>query len=175
MKRADKVASIEALKDKFENNEFFYLTDSSELTVETINKLRSLCYEKGVEMKVVKNTLVIKALENEPEEKGYKALFDSLKGPTTILFSDTANVPARIMEEFRKSHDKPVLKAAYIDSDVYVGDDQLKVLAALKSKDEMVGEIITLLQSPIKNVISGLQSGSSTLAGLVKALQEREA
>ena len=175
MNKAEKAASIEALKDKFNNNEFFYITDSSELTVEKVNKLRSLCFEKGVEMKVAKNTLIIKALESEPEDKGYKALFDSLKGPTTLLFSDTANLPARVMEEFRKENDKPVLKAAYIDSDVYVGDDQIKALASLKSKDELVGEIITLLQSPIQNVTSALKSGSTTLAGLIKTLQEREA
>ncbi len=175
MNRAEKTASIEALKDKFKNNDFFYITDSSELTVESINKLRSLCFEQGVEMKVAKNTLIIKALESDSDGKNYQELFDALKGPTTLLFSDTANVPARILKEFRKDHDKPVLKAAYIDSDVYVGDDQLKILSALKSKDELVGEIITLLQSPIQSVTSALKSGSTTLAGLIKTLQEREA
>ena len=173
MTRAEKTTAIAELKEKFSNNSFFYLTDSSTLTVEQVNKLRGLCYEKGVEMKVVKNTLAKKALEDAPEDKGYSALFDSLKGPTAIMFTETANVPARIIEEFRKSYAKPTIKAAYIDTSVFVGDDQLKALAALKSKEELVGEIIGLLQSPAKNVISALKSGGSTIMGLLKALEER--
>lgn len=173
MTRAEKTTAIAELKEKFSNNSFFYLTDSSTLTVEQVNNLRRLCFEKGVEMKVVKNTLAIKALEDAPEEKGYAGLYDSLKGPTAIMFTETANVPAKIIEEFRKDHERPVLKAAYIDTSVYVGDDQVKALAALKSKEELIGEIITLLQSPAKNVISSLQSGGSTIMGLLKALEER--
>lgn len=174
MTRTEKTAAIAELKDKFSNSQFFYLTDSSTLTVEEVNELRGLCYKEGVEMKVIKNTLAIKALKDAPEEKGYEALYESLKGPTAIMFTDTANKPARIIEEFRKSHKRPIVKAAYIDTSVFVGDDQLKALAALKSKDELIGEVILLLQSPAKNVISSLKSGGSTLAGLMKALQERE-
>ncbi len=173
MTRAEKTAAIAELKEKFSNNSFFYLTDSSTLTVEQVNQLRGLCYEKGVEMKVVKNTLARKAMEDAPEEKGYSALFDSLKGPTAIMFTETANVPARIIEEFRKTNEKPLIKAAYIDTSVFVGDDQLKALAALKSKEELLGEVIGLLQSPVKNVLSSLQSGGSTIMGLLKALEER--
>ena len=173
MTRAEKTTAIAELKEKFSKNTFFYLTDSSTLTVEQVNKLRGLCFEKGVEMKVVKNTLAIKALEDSPEEKGYTALFDALKGPTAIMFTETANVPAKIIEEFRKDFEKPVLKAAYIDTSVFVGDDQLKALATLKSKEELIGEIIGLLQSPAKNVISSLQSGGSTIMGFLKALEER--
>lgn len=173
MKKADKTLVIEQLKEKFTDASFFYIADSSGLTVEDINKFRGMCYEKGVEMRVVKNTLVKKALEAVGEEKGYEELYDSLKGPTSIMFAEIANTPAKVIEEFRKSFDKPVLKAAYIDSGIYKGDDALKELAALKSKEELIGEIILLLQSPAKNVISSLKSGGSTIAGLVKALQDR--
>lgn len=177
MTRAEKTAAIEELKDKFSNSSFFYLTDSSTLTVEQVSKLRRMCFEKGVEMKVVKNTLAQKALESAPEERGYSALFDSLKGPTAIMFTETANTPARIIDEFLKEDDnleKPEIKAAYIDTAVYIGHDQIKVLKSLKSKEELIGEIITILQSPAKTVISSLQSGGATLSGLLKALGERE-
>ena len=173
MNKVEKTEAIEQLKEKFSNSSFFYLTDSSTLTVEQVNKLRGLCYEKGVEMKVVKNTLVKKAFEALPEDLNLGGLNDVLKGPTAVMFTETANVPARIIKEFRKTSERPVLKAAYIDTDIYVGDDQIDALASLKSKEELVGEIITILQSPAKNVIGALQSGGSTIAGLVKALQER--
>ena len=175
MTRAEKAATIEDLKDKFSNSSFFYLTDSSTLTVEQINKLRGLFFEKGIEMRVVKNTLAKKALESFPDEKGYADLFDSLKGPTAVLFTEVANAPARVIKEFRgKDDEKPALKAAYIDTSVFVGDDQLEALSNLKSKDELLGEVITLLQSPVKNVLGALQSGGNTLSGLLKALGERE-
>lgn len=175
MTRADKTTAIEELKEKFSNSSFFYLTDSSTLTVEQVNKLRRACFEKGVEMKVVKNTLAIKALEDAPEEKGYKDLLETLKGPTAIMFTDTANVPAKIIKDFRDTDERPIIKAAYIDTAVYVGDDQIDALAALKSKEELIGEIVALLQSPAKNVISALKSSGSTIAGLLKSLEERAA
>ena len=175
MTKAQKTALIADLKQKFSESSFFYITDSSTLTVEQVNKLRALCYEKGVEMKVVKNTLAIKALEENAEEKNYTPLFDALKGPTAIMFAETGNVPAKVIKEFRKTSERPVLKAAYIDSDIFVGDDQVEALANLKSKEDLIGDIILLLQSPIKNVLGSLQSGGNTIAGLVKALQEREA
>jgi len=173
MTREEKAALVTELKNKFDTSQFFYVTDSSTLTVEQTTQLRQLCFDKGVEMKVVKNTLVKKALETFPEEKGYAPLYDSLKGPTALMFTETSNSPAKIIKEFRKSSDKPVLKAAYIDSDVYIGDDQVEALSELKSKEELIAEIIALLQSPAKNVISALKSGGSTIAGLVKALEER--
>lgn len=175
MTKAEKTALIADLKQKFSESSFFYITDSSTLTVEQVNKLRALCYEKGVEMKVVKNTLAIKALEENAEEKNYTPLFDALKGPTAIMFAETGNVPAKVIKEFRETAERPVLKAAYIDSDVFIGDDQIEALASLKSKEDLIGDIILLLQSPIKNVVGSLQSGGNTIAGLVKALQEREA
>jgi len=173
MTKADKTAAIEALKEKFENNAYFYLADSSTLTVDQVNKFRRLCFEKGIEMRVVKNTLVRKALEAAPADKNYKELYDALKGPTAVLFTETANAPARIIKEFRESNEKPALKAAYIDAAVFLGDDQLEALTKLKSKEELLGEIIGLLQSPAKNVLSALNSGGQTIMGLLKALEER--
>ena len=173
MTRSEKTAAIEALKEKFSNSDFFYLTDSSKLTVGQVNKLRSLCFNKGIEMQVVKNTLAKKALESLDTEKGYEPLFDVLKGPTALMFTDVANDPAKVIKEFRGKGERPVLKAAYIDQDVYIGDDQLEALVNLKSKEDLIGEIISLLQSPMKNVIGSLQSGGNTIAGLVKALQEK--
>jgi large subunit ribosomal protein L10 len=126
-------------------------------------------------MKVVKNTLAQKALESFPEELNYDALYESLKGPTAILFTETANMPAKVLKEFRKESEKPVLKAAYIETAVYVGDDQIDSLAKLKSKEELIGDVIALLQSPAKTVISSLQSGGQTISGLLKALEERAA
>lgn len=174
MTKTEKTATIEALKEKFDNQSFFYLADASTLTVEQVNNFRRLCHEKGVEMKVVKNTLARKALEALPEDRNYSSLFDSLKGPTAILFTETANVPAKILKEFRETHERPVLKAAYIDTDVFTGDDQIAVLSKLKSKEDLIGEVIGLLQSPIKNVLGSLQSGGNTIMGLLKALEERE-
>jgi large subunit ribosomal protein L10 len=172
MTRAEKAAAVKVLKKKFKNNTFFYLTDSSALSVEQVNKLRGLCYEKGVEMKVIKNTLAVKALETFAEDRGFDKLYDSLKGPTAIMFSDNASTPAKIIKEFRKNHDRPVLKAAYIDTDVFVGDNHVEGLAALKSKEELVADVILLLESPIKSLIGALDSGA-TISGLLTALEER--
>jgi len=174
MTKSDKAAVIEELKGKFEEFDFFYITDSSTMTVEQVNNLRRKFFEKDVQMKVVKNTLAIKALQTADASKGYEGLFDSLKGPTALLFTKTANTPAKVIKEFRKGGgERPVVKAAYIDSGIFIGDDQLDALASLKSKEELLGEVISLLQSPAKNVISALKSGGSTIAGLVKALEER--
>jgi large subunit ribosomal protein L10 len=173
MTRTDKSSLINELKEKFENNSFFYVTDSSSLTVEKINKLRRICFEKGVEVKVVKNALAIKAMEEYAESRNFNAIFDAFKGQSTILFSDNGKLPATIIKEFRGKDSKPALKAAYIDADVFYGDDQLDFLLKLKTKNELVGDIIGILQSPAKNVISALKSGGSTLAGVLKTLEER--
>ncbi len=174
MTRADKLAVIEELKEKFSNANYFYLADSSTLPVDKVNELRKLCYEKEIELRVVKNTLIQKALEQVEGKEYDEALFGVLKGPTSVIFTEVGNTPAKVIKEFRKSNEKPVLKAAYVDSSVYVGDDQLDVLAALKSKDELIGEVILLLQSPAKNVISGLKGAGGKLAGILKTLSERE-
>ncbi len=173
MTRDQKIALVESLKDQFQNNNFFYLADASAMSVEDVNKLRGVLFEKGISMQVVKNTLVKKALESVGEDGRYEELYDTLKGPTALLFTDTANAPARAIEDFRENNPKPILKAAYIDTSVYIGDDKLAELAKLKSKEELLAEIIGLLQSPAKNLVSALNSGGQTIAGLVKALEER--
>ncbi len=177
MTRDQKTNTIEELKEKFSNNNFFYVADSSAMTVAKINDFRRACYDKDITVKVYKNTLIQKALESFGEEKGFAPLYDTLKGQSTLLFSETANLPAKVLEEFRKGdksdNPKPALKAAYIDSDVYVGDDQIKSLASLKSKEDLIGDVMLLLQSPIKNVVGSLQSGGNTISGLLKALEER--
>ena len=173
MTREEKVTAIAELKETFSNNQFFYLADSSAMTVEQINALRRTCFEKGVGVKVIKNTLAIKALQALPEENGYEGLFEALKGPTTVMFAEQANVPAKVIKEFRKKGEKPVLKAAYIDKDIFLGDDQLEALATLKSKEDLIGEVLLLLESPIKNVMSQLNSGGTTITGVLKALEER--
>lgn len=175
MTRADKTQQIEKLSAQLKDAEYFYITDSSALSVEKVNILRRQFFENGIEMKVVKNTLMRKALDTLPEEKNVSGLYESLKGPTSILFTEIANAPAKILKEFRKTHEKPILKAAYIDTDVFIGDDQIEPLSELKSKEDLLGDVIGLLQSPAKNVLAALQSGSQTLAGLLKALEERGA
>ncbi len=173
MTKADKVNEIQTLKEELSSANVFYVADSSTLTVAAVNDLRRLCFKNNVKLKVAKNTLVIKALESI-EEANFEELYPVLKGPTSLMFSEVANAPAKIIKEFRKKHDKPVLKAAFIDSDFYIGDEQVDSLAALKSKEELIGDVIMLLQSPAQNVVSALQSGGSTLAGLIKTLSEKE-
>jgi len=172
MTRTEKEKAVNRLKKKFKNNDFFYLTDSSKLTVGEVNKLRGLCYEKGVELKVVKNTLAIKAMQALSVERGFDKLYEALKGPTAIMFTETANAPAKIIKEFRRNHDRPLLKAAFIDTDVFIGDEMVDSLASLKSKEELIGDVIMLLESPLKSVISALDAGN-TIASLLTALEER--
>lgn len=176
MTKAEKTAVIEELKEKFAEAQYFYVADSSTLTVAKVNELRGKLFEKGIEMRVVKNTLLRKALEAGDAEKGFTGLLDEssvFAGPTAILFTATANAPAKVIKEFRKANEKPLLKAAYIDTDVFVGDEQLETLSSLKSKEDLLGDVILLLQSPVKNVLGSLQSGGNTLSGLLKALEER--
>lgn len=173
MKRTDKTIAIEELKETFSNNQFFYFADSSAMTVEEINKLRRLCFEKGVQMKVIKNTLAKKALESFPAEQGYEGLYEALKGPTTIMYAEQASTPAKVIDEYRDKGDRPILKAAYIDKDVFFGDDQSDTLKSLKSKEDLIGEVILLLESPMKSLLGSLNSGGSTISGLLKALESR--
>jgi len=174
MNKDQKNEVIELLKDKFSQYNNFYVTNTESLSVAQISKLRRICFDKKVEMKVAKNTLIKKALENLDSTR-YSGMFESLNGVTALMFSENAKEPAMIITNFRKEGkgtDKPVLKAAFIDGDVFEGDDQLKALVSLKSKTDLIGEIIGLLQSPAKNVISGLNAGNK-LAGLIKALESR--
>jgi large subunit ribosomal protein L10 len=147
------------------------VADISGLNAEATSNLRRACFKAGVQLAVVKNTLLTKAMENS--EKEFGELPTILKGNSSILLSETGNAPAKIIKEFRKKSDKPVLKGAYIEEAVYLGDDQLENLVNIKSKEELLGDIIGLLQSPAKNVISALQSGGQTLSGIVKTLSER--
>jgi len=171
MTREQKAQEVAVLKEMLSGASFFYIADSSQLTVEQVNNLRRKCHESGVKMRVAKNTLLIKALEDRKAELG--DLLSTLKGPTAVFMSQTANAPARVMKDFRKTSEKPVLKAAFIDTAIYIGDEHLETLAALKSKNELIGEVIALLQSPMRNVISALQSSGGKLAGIIKTLSER--
>ena len=173
MTKQEKNEVIELLKGKFSQYNNFYVTDTESLTVEQVVKLRRTCFNKKVEMKVAKNTLIKKALESIDGER-YTGVYQSLNNVTALLFSENPKEPALILSSFRKENNskKPVLKAAFIDGDVFEGDNQLEALTTLKSKQDLIGEIIGLLQSPAKNVISALNAGNK-LAGLIKALEER--
>ena len=173
MEKNQKNQEIAELKEKFSNTTYFYITDSSTLSVEKINKFRRLCFNSGIEYRIAKNTLIRKALEQVGGE--YEALYPLLHGPTGVMFSADGASPAKLLKEFRKTNEKPVLKGAYIDTSVFVGDNQIDVLAKLKSKKELIGDIIGLLQSPASNVISALQGSSAQkIAGLLKTLEERK-
>lgn len=173
MTRQEKDNIIASLVTEFSAAPNFYITDVASLNSEKTSKLRRLCHSKQVRMRVAKNTLIQKALE-KVNASGYDALFDSLKGTSAIMFSDTANIPAKVIKEFRKGSEKPVLKAAWIDSSVFIGDTQLAALASLKSKNELIADVIMLLQSPVKTVISQLQSGSNKLTGILKTLENKQ-
>jgi large subunit ribosomal protein L10 len=172
MRKEEKYQIIESLSEKLKNSDVIYLADTSGLNVETINGLRRMCFRRNVSMQVVKNTLLKKAMEKS--EKDFEPLFEALVGPTSVMLSDTGNVPAKLIKDFRKKAEKPSLKAAYIDHSVYIGDDQLDTLTMIKSREELIGDLIGLLQSPAQNVISALQSGGNTIAGVVKTLSERD-
>lgn len=173
MTKDQKNEVIEVLKGKFSQYSNFYVTDTESLTVEQVGKLRRACFNKKVEMKVAKNTLIKKALESLDSER-YAEVYNSLHQVTALMFSENPKEPALIISSFRKESngERPVLKAAFIDGSVYAGDDQLQTLTTLKSKNDLIGEIIGLLQSPAKNVISALNAGNK-LASLIKALETR--
>lgn len=175
MTKEQKNEVIEALKEKFSQYNNFYVTNTEALSVAQITKLRRICFDKQVEMKVAKNTLIKKALESLGEDR-YSDVFESLNGVTALMFSENPKEPALILSDFRRDNkgELPALKAAFIDGDVFAGDNQLQALTNLKSKQDLIGEIIGLLQSPAKNVISALNAGGK-LASLIKALEEREA
>jgi large subunit ribosomal protein L10 len=171
MKKEEKNLVVETLVEDLKNNNNFYIADISELNAEDTSALRRLCFKREVTLTVVKNTLLKKAMEQT--DKDLEALYDILKGPTSIMFSESGNAPAKLIKEFRKNSDRPILKAAYIEEMTYVGDEQLDFLATLKSKDELIGDIVGLLQSPVKNVVSALQSGGNTISGVLQTLSEK--
>jgi large subunit ribosomal protein L10 len=174
MTREEKAQIIEELSQKFAAHPHFYITDANGFTVAQVNNFRRLCFKSGVEYRVYKNTMIRKALERQ-EGTDFSPLFKTLHGFSGVIFSkESGNLPAKVIREFRiKLEGKPVLKAASINSDLFIGDENLTMLAELKSKNELIGDVIALLQSPAKNVLSALLSGKNTVAGLVKALEER--
>jgi large subunit ribosomal protein L10 len=171
MKREEKDQIIGSLVEDLSKYNCFYITDISSLTVEKTNQLRRLCFNKQVKINVAKNSMIKKALERMDGD--YSPLFETLKGSSAIMYSDTGNVPAKLIKEFRAKNDRPILKGAWIDSAIFVGDNNLDVLVALKSKNELVADVIALLQSPAKNVISALQSSGQKLSGILKTLEEK--
>jgi large subunit ribosomal protein L10 len=173
MKKEEKDQVVDALVEKLNATKNFYLTDTSSLTVEKTNVLRRSCFKKNIELKVVKNTLLKKAFDRL--ELDYSPLYSVLKGSTSVMFTDSVNEPAKLIKEFRRTNEKPVLKAAYVEESFYIGDNQIDALISIKTKNEVIGEIIGLLQSPAKNVLSALQSSGGKLAGIVKTLSERNA
>ncbi|MCH2491072.1 MAG: 50S ribosomal protein L10 [Flavobacteriales bacterium] len=172
MTREEKSQVIETLTAQLSDTSIIYLADISGLDAGSTTNLRRACFKAGVKLAVVKNTLLSKAMESSDKEFG--ELTDVLKGNTSLMFSETGNAPAKVIKEFRKKSDKPLLKGAFIEEAIYIGDDQLDKLVEIKSKEELLGEIVGLLQSPAKNVISALKSGGGTIAGIVKTLSERE-
>jgi large subunit ribosomal protein L10 len=173
MKKTDKLAVIEQLTNEINSYNHFYIADISGLNAEVTSNLRRLCNKREVKLVVVKNTLLRKALENSNKETS--ELYDVLKDTTSVLFSNTGNVPAKLIKEFAKKNKKPVFKAAFVEECAYIGESQLDALIDIKSKEELIGGIINMLQSPIKNVVSALQSGGQTIAGVLKTLEERTA
>ncbi|UTW60612.1 50S ribosomal protein L10 [bacterium SCSIO 12741] len=172
MTREEKSNVIQELADKLASTEVLYLTDVAGMNAENTAKLRRLCFNREVNFKVVKNTLLRKAMD-QVEGNDYSELYDVLKGNTSIMIAEFGNTPAKLIKEFRAKSETPILKGAWVQETVFVGDDQLETLASLKSKNELIADVVALLQSPAKNVISALNSGGSTLAGVVKTLSER--
>lgn len=171
MNKEQKAEIVATLTQKLNECNFIYLTDVSSLDAQKTSQLRREFFKGGIRMEVAKNTLIEKAIEQS--DKNFGNLVDVLKGNTALLFSTDSKTPAKIIKDFRKKDTKPALKGAYIDSDIFIGDDQLESLIALKSKNELIGEVIGLLQSPAQNVISALKSGGGKIAGIVKTLSER--
>ena len=172
MRKEDKKVLIDSISQQLEEANNFYLTNISALNAEDTSNLRRLSFKNGIKLFVVKNTLLKKAMENV--DKDLTELYSTLVGNTAIMFSEAGNAPAKMIKEFRKNSDKPILKGAYIEETVYLVDDQLEFLVSIKSKDELIADIVALLQSPVKNVVSSLQSGGGTLTGILKTLSERE-
>ncbi len=171
MTREEKATVIQELTTQLADNPIIYLADISGMNAGTTSDLRRACFKANIKLAVVKNTLLAKAME--ASEKEFGELPSVLKGNTSLMFSEVGNAPAKLIKNFRKKSDKPLLKGAFVEEAVYIGDENLDALVSIKSKEEMIGEIIGLLQSPAKNVISGLKSGGGKLAGILKTLSER--
>ena len=172
MRREEKDVIIENLAQRLNDTKHFYLTDISELNAEETSNLRRKCFEKEISLLVVKNTLLRKAMEKS--EGAYDDLYDVLKDSTSIMFCETGNVPAKLIKELRKTMERPLIKAAFVEESIYIGDDQLEALSNIKSKDELLGDLLNLLQSPATNLVSALASSGNKMAGALKTLSEKE-
>lgn len=171
MRKEEKSTIIDQISESLEAYTHFYLTDIEALDALQTSDLRRKCFNSEIKLVVVKNTLLKRALEQS--ETDYSELYPTLKGNTSVMFCNTGNAPAKMIKDLRKKSDKPILKSAFVEESIYVGDEQIEFLSAIKSKDELLGDIIALLQSPAKNVISALQSGSGTIHGLLEAIGEK--
>jgi len=171
MKKEEKNQLIDSLAERLKSANSFYLADTADLNADTTSKLRRICFRRNIQLQMVKNTLLRKALEKTG--KPFDELYPVLAGSTSILFSELANDPAKLIKEFRRTAPKPVLKAAYVEETIYLGDNQLDALINIKSRLELIGELIGLLQSPARNVISALQSGGNKVSGIIKTLSEK--
>ena len=172
MTREEKDQLIDSLAETLKSSNTVYIADISNLNSDNTTRLRSLCFKRNITLQVVKNTLLKKAMERS--EKDFGGLFPILNGPTSVMISESGNVPAKLIKEFRKTSDRPILKGAYVEEMVFIGDDQLDFLIALRTKNEMIADIVALLQSPVRNVMSGLQSGGHKISGILKTLSEKE-
>jgi large subunit ribosomal protein L10 len=169
---AEKTKLIDTLVEQLNNSNVVYLADISGLNAEDTSNLRRLCFKENIVLRVVKNTLLTKAMDKS--EKDFSGLMETLKGPSALMLSEIGNAPARLIKDFRKKKEIPAVKSAFIEEMTYIGDDQIDFLASIKSKEELIGDIIGLLQSPAKNVISALQSGGQKLSGILETLSEKE-
>jgi large subunit ribosomal protein L10 len=172
MRREEKNTIIDSLAEILKEYSHFYLTDTAQLNAADTSDLRRKCFERDIKLIVVKNTLLQRALEQS--EINFEELYPVLKGTTSIMFSNTGNGPAKLIKEFRKKHDKPVLKGAYVQESIFVGEKTLDTLVSIKTKQELIGDIIFMLQSPAKNVISALQSGGNKIHGVLETLSKKE-
>ena len=172
MKSSEKQVIINNLQEQIDSYSHFYLADISGLNAEDTSDLRRLCFKQEVKLVVVKNTLLRKALDSS--EKNTEELYDALKGNTSVMFTENGNVPAKLIKDFSKKHKKPVLKAAYVEESIYVGADQLDILVAVKSKNELIADVVSLLQSPMNTLLSQLKSGGNTIHGVLDTLKEKE-
>ncbi|NSW94368.1 MAG: 50S ribosomal protein L10 [Bacteroidales bacterium] len=172
MRREEKSEIINSLAEQIKEYSHFYITDTAQLNAADTSALRRKCFESDIKLVVVKNTLLKRAFQQS--EKNLEELFPVLKGTTSIMFSNAGSAPARLIKEFRKDHDKPLLKGAYVQESIYLGDEMLDALISVKTKEELIGELISLLQSPARNVISALQSGGNKIHGVLETLSKKE-
>jgi large subunit ribosomal protein L10 len=172
MRREEKNAIIDSLAEKLKEYSYFYLTDTAELNAADTSDLRRKCFENDIKLIVVKNTLLKRALEKSGVN--FEELYPVLKGTTSIMFANAGNTPAKLIREFRKKHDKPVFKGAYVQESIYLGEISLDALISIKTKQELIGDVILLLQSPGKNVISALLSGGNKIHGVLDTLSKKE-